>query len=207
MIIFDRFLCCINLKSFGKFIGWTGAMTLLLFAYGAGLVLSAKPAKFYELTRRFTDVDNIPKNDSLALGLLIGTWTVVFLIHVFLIVGVKYVSVKYQRSFGQPHWIQFLLIDSFQNVFPSTEKIAVHLALHIFPDLSYSCNCLWNCFKGEFAIVERRRAVDKNFIVHCCRICLHFLHLLHPLHLFALPNCEVWREKTKILHELWFDLH
>jgi hypothetical protein len=42
MIIFDRFLCCISLKTFGKFIGWTGTMISIMIAYAAFLIASAR---------------------------------------------------------------------------------------------------------------------------------------------------------------------
>lgn len=44
MIIFDRFLCCISLKFFGKFLGWIGTMLSLGVAYAFFLIRSAKSA-------------------------------------------------------------------------------------------------------------------------------------------------------------------
>jgi hypothetical protein len=42
MIIFDRFLCCIKLKTFGKFFGWIGTVFSVLAAYALFLVMSGR---------------------------------------------------------------------------------------------------------------------------------------------------------------------
>lgn len=42
MIIFDRFLCCVSLKLFGKAIGWIGTVASTMIAYALFLVVSAK---------------------------------------------------------------------------------------------------------------------------------------------------------------------
>lgn len=42
MIIFDRFLCCVKLKLFGKAIGWTGLMISLMCAYATFLVAGGR---------------------------------------------------------------------------------------------------------------------------------------------------------------------
>lgn len=52
MIIFDRFLCCIGLKFFGKFIGWIGTMTTVMIAYAIFLVSGAKKPTFDSLIER-----------------------------------------------------------------------------------------------------------------------------------------------------------
>lgn len=44
MIILDRFLCCISLKTFGKFVGWVGTMLCALAAYAVFLVVASKSA-------------------------------------------------------------------------------------------------------------------------------------------------------------------
>lgn len=53
MIVFDRFLCCISLKSFGKFIGWLGAMTSLMMVYAVFLVLTAKSVNLLAINQRY----------------------------------------------------------------------------------------------------------------------------------------------------------
>ena len=42
MMIFDRFLCCVKLKLFGKIIGWTGTMISLMSAYATFLVAGGR---------------------------------------------------------------------------------------------------------------------------------------------------------------------
>lgn len=53
MIFFDRFLGCISLKSFGKFIGWVGMMIYIFTAYAIFLVVSAKSAGVEALRRKY----------------------------------------------------------------------------------------------------------------------------------------------------------
>jgi hypothetical protein len=57
MIIFDRFLFCINLKTFGKFFGWVGTMTAIMIAYAMFLVASAKSANVNAIKERYFGKD------------------------------------------------------------------------------------------------------------------------------------------------------
>lgn len=50
MIIFDRFLCCIRLKSLGKFVGWTGTMLCVLVAYTVLLVIASRSVNLLVVT-------------------------------------------------------------------------------------------------------------------------------------------------------------
>lgn len=89
MIIFDRFLCCISLKTFGKFFGWAGTVICVFLAYAIFLVLSG----------RKTAGDKIDGNSLYAYPqfsqisvLLIVLLIVAAIFHVLLICGVKFVS-------------------------------------------------------------------------------------------------------------------
>lgn len=53
MIIFDRFLCCISIKTFGKFFGWIGMMASLVLGYAIFLIASAKRSNLYAVKDRF----------------------------------------------------------------------------------------------------------------------------------------------------------
>lgn len=53
MIVFDRFLCCISLKTFGKFIGWIGTMASFMMIYALFLVLTAKSVNLLSLNERY----------------------------------------------------------------------------------------------------------------------------------------------------------
>jgi ABC-type Na+ efflux pump permease subunit len=86
MIIFDRFLCCINLKSFGKCVGWAGMMICVFVAYAIFLVLTGRKSavaqsNFYEN----------PKFNHLSI-LFIVLLLIAALFHILLICGIKYVS-------------------------------------------------------------------------------------------------------------------
>lgn len=97
MIIFDRFLCCINLKTFGKFIGWVGATSSVLIAFLASLVVVVKALKSGDLMATTRDYsENLWKdfqpNLWVLFGLLVAAWILIFIVHVLLIVGIKKVS-------------------------------------------------------------------------------------------------------------------
>lgn len=53
MIVCDRFLCCISLKTVGKFIGWIGTMVSFMLAYAFFLILTAKPVNMIALNERY----------------------------------------------------------------------------------------------------------------------------------------------------------
>jgi hypothetical protein len=53
MFIFDRFLCCISLKLFGKAVGWIGTVVSFMTAYALFLVVSAKSRTVFTFKEKY----------------------------------------------------------------------------------------------------------------------------------------------------------
>lgn len=103
MIIFDRFLCCISLKTFGKFFGWAGTVICVFLAYAVFLVLSGR-----KTTGDKKDGNSLfayPQFIEISV-LFIALLLVAAIFHVLLLFGIKFVS--YQRSSPTKFLIIFL---------------------------------------------------------------------------------------------------
>jgi hypothetical protein len=118
MIIFDRFLCCISLKTFGKTIGWIGLMTSLCVAYAIFLVISAKATSVYDVKQRYFGSQITTDGFNLLLLIFyfssyfkikiseayyysasaIGALLLFALIHVSIICGIKFVSIRHSAK-------------------------------------------------------------------------------------------------------------
>lgn len=92
MIIFDRFLCCIKLKSFGKFVGWTGLVISVFLAYAIFLVLTGK--KTTSANSNFYDNTRFQHLSIFCIALLL----IAALFHVLLIYGIKFVSEEFPHA-------------------------------------------------------------------------------------------------------------
>ena len=90
MIIFDRFLCCISLKTFGKFFGWAGTVICVFLAYAIFLVLSGR--KTAGDKNDGNSLYAYPQFSQVSV-MLIVLLIVAAIFHVLLICGVKFVSI------------------------------------------------------------------------------------------------------------------
>ncbi|KAL7026315.1 hypothetical protein ACKWTF_013848 [Chironomus riparius] len=90
MIIFDRFLCCVKLKLFGKVIGWTGLMISLMIAYATFLVAGGRKSAGQnapnEVLRHLFNDEDFYYYSALVIALLL----IIAVFHIMLICGIKY---------------------------------------------------------------------------------------------------------------------
>jgi len=89
MIIFHHFLHCISLKSFGKLIGWFGAMAAVLAIYAVFLVLTAKTVDLLALNERYFGGERSSQDVFRNVAFTIVSLIVIGLLHILLLFGVK----------------------------------------------------------------------------------------------------------------------
>lgn len=93
MIIFDRFLCCIKLKSFGKFFGWIGTTFSILLAYATFLVASGRKAAGENTSNHMIIGRDWKTEDFYYIcGLIIAFLLIISIFHIMLICGIKYLK-------------------------------------------------------------------------------------------------------------------
>ncbi|CRL07457.1 CLUMA_CG020426, isoform A [Clunio marinus] len=93
MIIFDRFLCCISLKTFGKFVGWVGSMGAIMMAYAMFLIYSVKPENLRGFKDYHIKSSSITTEDvHIFAGISFALLLLFTLIHILLIIGIKFIK-------------------------------------------------------------------------------------------------------------------
>ncbi|KAG5669902.1 hypothetical protein PVAND_000192 [Polypedilum vanderplanki] len=93
MIIFDRFLCCIKLKTFGKFFGWIGAVFSIMTAYALFLVASGRKTTGQNVSdHMFYGKDLSIEDFYYYTWLLIGLLLIIAILHIMLICGIKFLK-------------------------------------------------------------------------------------------------------------------
>lgn len=118
MIIFDRFLCCIKLKLFGKLFGWIGTCFSIMSAYAIFLIACGRKSAGENVSKpkhmiygNDLSAEGEVKGHTIFFGiykyifcyqtdfyyytaLVIGLLLIIAAVHILLICGIKYVSIR-----------------------------------------------------------------------------------------------------------------
>lgn len=223
MIIFDRFLCCISLKFFGKFLGWIGTMLSLGIAYAFLLIRSAKSANqvrffgekisdesrkkwFYYNSAEFERLQMFACGSFIKVNKPIQIFNFVDFSEIGIVCGVCFVIALIHIllicgiKFVSTKWNDLNREDC-HAIILFLEKEPRNPALH---NLSHYCDVGCSMLHPEILqpldICWRwkcRFHIGNRYL--CCQ--LHHMLVLDALSVLAVWDCENWREKKKTFQE------